>query len=122
MQSSPYGSLWPLLNQRDRNRVYEIIETCTFTPDWFDENYDGIIEKLPPKSLIRLLKELTDNTYTMMKEVKEDLSTNIREGLSTGVDEDPIENMVLVSRCYQDMRRIKGTAISKYNRWYGNNE
>ena len=51
---SPYGPIWHLINSRDRNRVYEILERCDAAPNWFQDDANGIIERKPIKNLVPL--------------------------------------------------------------------
>ena len=66
---------WPLINQRDRNRLYEIELQCGVFPQWFyNRDPDGLIENLTDRQKITFLRGVVHNAEDWAREVQDDFS------------------------------------------------
>lgn len=137
---NPYSGIYSLVTPREIQRLYEIVERCGAMglgfPMWFDEQYNGIIESLPPHAFMMFLDALvlegelfaTEAQREFSSELKsvfahrkrgskpkdfgveyrswEDISGELSEGISVSL------------RCYQDAAKIQRSVIPRYRRWY----
>jgi len=76
---SPYGGVFPLLTSRELQRIYEILDECfpgggvymvqegedvgmvdEVLPDWFEEDYGGNVNSMPPKVLLKFMDHIIE--------------------------------------------------------------
>ena len=136
---SPYSGCYTLTSPRDKQRLYEIIERCGSMglgyPMWFEDQYNGIIESMPPNVFMLFLDALVLEGELFIEHSR---STTTQEIRTTGEaisdmnlqpdsemykwwvsERDEIsEDFVTASRCYQDAARIRKNVIRRYKRWY----
>jgi hypothetical protein len=131
---------WPLINQRDRNRLYEIEFNCGIFPPWFyDRDPDGLIENLSDRQKIIFLRGVVSLGRDWIREVQEDFSSwvahknplaprdayvidSLREGGGQKTSQEiEQENLKTWMDCYQDTKRILKKAERTYFRLYAKN-
>ena len=66
---------WPLISQKDRNRLYQIEFDCGIFPKWFyDRDPNPTIENLSDRQKIRFLRGVVSLGREWIKEVQEDFT------------------------------------------------
>jgi len=145
---SPYSGFYPLISPREKMRLYEIIERCGSMgmgiPTWFDDEYNGIIESMPPNIFMKLLDSLvlegnlhfsmtqSNSTFEIREEQRMRKETGdaypvdktfgdafipsppTRAGMIQNIGEDLLE----ATKCYQDAVKIRRNVIPRYKKWY----
>ena len=147
IMANPYSGIYSLVTSREKNRLYEIVERCNAMgmgyPIWFEDDYNGIIESMPPNVFMRFLDalEIEGNLHSEMSQYNAsyDIKELQRQRKRTGDVYTPstypdafipspptyaghiqstIEDLTEAHRCYQDAARIKRNVIPRYKRWY----
>ena len=126
---------WPLISQRDRNRLYEIETQCGIFPAWFYENNpDALIENLTDRQKVIFLRGTVKNGQEWAKEVQDDFTLWLGqysdypgdldepaevEGRKTTALEIQQANLKEWQDCYYDVKRMLNSAEKTYSRIYG---
>ena len=139
---NPYSGIYSLVTPREIQRLYEIVERCGAMglgfPMWFDEQYNGIIESLPPHAFMMFLDALVLEGELFATEAQRHFSSEIKstfdhkkehpestpqdfgsdqrtwEDLSGQFSEGISDSL----RCYQDAAKIQRSVIPRYRSLY----